>query len=89
MILMLCAIIVFTHGVRVLREWLAEHGYEPDELLSFEDDERPYSRTNCGGPQSSGCVSCACGRKIAVRMCLILSDEEVVLSATQYSIEQQ
>ena len=26
----------------VLAEWLREHGYEPEELLVFEDDPRPY-----------------------------------------------
>ncbi|GAB4518844.1 MAG: hypothetical protein Kow0047_30270 [Anaerolineae bacterium] len=27
----------------VLREWLRERGYEPEEILSFEDDTRPRS----------------------------------------------
>ncbi len=27
----------------VLREWLRERGYDPDEILSFEDDTRPLS----------------------------------------------
>ncbi|MCS7222296.1 MAG: DNA-directed RNA polymerase subunit beta [Anaerolineae bacterium] len=27
----------------VLREWLRERGYDPDALLSFEDDQRPRS----------------------------------------------
>ncbi len=26
----------------VLREWLRENGYDPDQSLIFEDDERPY-----------------------------------------------
>ncbi len=30
----------------VLREWLREHGFDPDQMLIFEDDGRPYDVLN-------------------------------------------
>ncbi len=70
----------------VLREWLREHGYEPDELLSFEDDDRPHSeRVAVDAKAHAVCLRMwteARGQDVSE-----LSDEDVVLRATEYSLE--
>ncbi len=70
----------------VLTEWLREHGYDPDELLSFDDDDRPYSKRAevDAKVQNAALRIWAEARGLDVTD---LTDEEVVLSATQYSIE--
>ncbi|MGC9356901.1 MAG: DNA-directed RNA polymerase subunit beta [Anaerolineae bacterium] len=69
----------------VLREWLRELGYNPDEVLVFEDDER--SVTQRQGADNLAQVVCLRlwmeerGQPIAD-----LPDEELILQATSYSL---
>ena len=70
----------------VLREWLRERGYDPDFLLSFEDDPRPMAERE----KADRAAQMAC-----LRLWLAdhshdtsnLSDEEVELLATRVSLE--
>jgi len=70
----------------VLREWLREAGYAPDEFLSFEDDTRsPSERSEADRKAQAVCLRFwmeAHGEDVSE-----LSDEEVVLEATRYSQE--
>jgi len=69
----------------VLQEWLKENGYEPADLLSFEDDSRPVAvRKEVDRRAQTVCLRVwmeARGQDVSA-----LSDEEVVLRATEYSI---
>ena len=70
----------------VLREWLREFGYDPDDILSFEDDTRPASRRQVADEKAHAvCLRLwmeSQGEDVSA-----LSDEDVVLSATTYSHE--
>jgi DNA-directed RNA polymerase subunit beta len=68
----------------VLREWLREWGYEPDELLSFEEDARPVSeRQKVNAKAQAVCLRLWMEQRgLDISN---LSDEEVVLKATEYS----
>ncbi len=68
----------------VLREWLKENGYNPDELLSFEDDPRPPALRKAADRKAQA---------VCLRIWLethgqdvgTLSDEDIVPYATQYA----
>ncbi|MBN1487210.1 MAG: DNA-directed RNA polymerase subunit beta [Anaerolineae bacterium] len=70
----------------VLREWLRDRGYDPDEILSFETEELSISERNHRDEKA---------RHVCVRLWLEdrgeditdLSAEEILLKATQYSME--
>ncbi len=68
----------------VLKEWLRERGYDPDDLLVFEDDTRSKEAREAADKRAQ--VVCLRlwmeerGQDVAD-----LSDEEVVLRATEYS----
>jgi len=68
----------------VLREWLREQDYEPDEILSFEDDERSHDKRQ--EVDTNAQVIClrlwldAEGHDVSD-----LSDEEVLLEAPKYA----
>ena len=72
----------------VLRSWLQERGFEPDSILSFEDDDRPMSEKV--GVDYRARIAC-------MRIWLDdrgqdttdLSDEEVEAQAIQYSREME
>lgn len=67
----------------VLQEWLRTRGYDPDELLSFEDDRRPNEiRRQADEKARAVCMRLwmdARGEDV-----VDLSDEDVVLRATEY-----
>ncbi|HQE91737.1 MAG TPA: DNA-directed RNA polymerase subunit beta [Anaerolineae bacterium] len=67
----------------VLQEWLKENGYDPDTLLSFENDPRPISeRQESDRKAQAVCLRVwmeARGQDVSA-----LTDEEVVLRATEY-----
>jgi DNA-directed RNA polymerase subunit beta len=71
----------------VLREWLREMGYDPDGLLSFDDDQRSVAdRATVDQRVQSVCLRIWMeerGEEVAH-----LSDEELVLAATLYSEAQ-
>ncbi|MDW8407696.1 MAG: DNA-directed RNA polymerase subunit beta, partial [Anaerolineae bacterium] len=70
----------------VLIEWLREQGYDPDYLLSFEDDQRPLAER---AKADADCV------KVCLRLWLqtrgvdvsALTDDQVHQRATQLSLE--
>jgi len=70
----------------VLREWLREFGYDPDDLLSFEEDDRSVARRHEVDVKAQA---------VCLRLWMeekgedvsALSDEDVVLAATTYSQE--
>ncbi len=68
----------------VLREWLRERGYEPDSFLIFEDDDRSEEeRREADRKAQAVCLRLWMeqrGHQVAE-----LSDEEVILQATEYS----
>ena len=68
----------------VLKEWLRERGYDPDELLIFEEDTRPKEAREAADKRAQAvCLRLWMekrGQDVAD-----LSDEEVVLRATEYS----
>jgi len=70
----------------VLREWLRERGYEPDELLSFEDDTRSLDERAVADQRAR--IACLRiwledrGREVAD-----LDDEAVESLAAQVSVE--
>ncbi len=70
----------------VLREWLHERGYEPEKLLSFEEDDRPLRlRRDVDQRVQAVCLRLWMeerGQDIAE-----LSDEDIVLQATTYSLQ--
>ena len=70
----------------VLREWLQEQGYEPDSLLSFEDDTRRAAEREAVDRNAQAvCVRLwmqSLGQDVSQ-----LSDEEAILEATRYSAE--
>ena len=70
----------------VLREWLREFGYDPDDILSFEDDTRPTSRRKAVD-QKAQAVCLRLWMESRGEDVSALSDEDVVLSATTYSHE--
>ncbi|TFG68010.1 MAG: DNA-directed RNA polymerase subunit beta, partial [Anaerolineales bacterium] len=70
----------------VLTEWLREHGYEPDELLSFDDDERPFDQRAVVDTNVQN-VALRIWAETRGQVMADLTDEEVVLRATQYSVE--
>ncbi len=70
----------------VLREWLREQGYDPDFLLSFEDDHRSLAERE----KADRAAQMACLRlwlKDHGQDVNNLSDEEVQLLATQVSLD--
>jgi len=71
----------------VLREWLKERGYDPESLLSFEDDERAVAERE----RVDELVRKTCLRiwlEDRGRDTTDISDEEVDLLATQVSREE-
>ncbi len=68
----------------VLREWLKEKGYRPEDLLFFEDDPRPISESaEVNRRAQAVCLRLwleARGQDVSN-----LSDEEAILKATEYS----
>jgi DNA-directed RNA polymerase subunit beta len=69
----------------VLREWLKESGYEPDDLLAFEDEGQlsVARRQEVDRKAQSVCLRLwmeARGEDVAS-----LSDEDIVIAATEYS----
>jgi len=70
----------------VLCEWLREFGYDPDDILSFEDDIRPASRRKAVD-QKAQAVCLRLWMESRGEDVSALSDEDVVLSATTYSHE--
>ncbi|HOU14011.1 MAG TPA: DNA-directed RNA polymerase subunit beta [Anaerolineae bacterium] len=68
----------------VLQEWLKEKGYNPTDLLSFEDDTRPITgRKDVDRKAQAVCLRIwmeTHGQDVST-----LNDEEVVLRATEYS----
>ncbi len=68
----------------VLREWLREAGYDPDNVLSFDNDGRSSAqRRTTDAKAQAVCLRLwmeARGEDVAE-----LSDDEVVLEATRYS----
>ncbi|MCU0519380.1 MAG: DNA-directed RNA polymerase subunit beta [Anaerolineae bacterium] len=71
----------------VLREWLRDFGYDPDGLLSFENDQRALAQRQAADLKAQAvCLRLwmdARGEDVAG-----LSDDEVVLRATTYSHTQ-
>ncbi len=67
----------------VLREWLRTRGYDPDDLLLFEDDTRPPAvRAQVDEKVQAVCMRLwmeAQGEEVAE-----LSDEDVIIQATEY-----
>ncbi len=70
----------------VLREWLRERGYEPDELLSFEDDTRTMSE-QLTVDRSARVVCLRIWLEDRGRDVAGLDDEAIELLATQVSLE--
>jgi DNA-directed RNA polymerase subunit beta len=70
----------------VLREWLREHGYNPEEIISFEEDDRPHSaRMSADSKAQAVCLRMwAEARGLDVTN---LPDEETILRVTSYSLE--
>ena len=72
----------------VLREWLKDRGYDPDEILCFEDDDRSYQeRQQADEKAQAVCLRLwleEYGQEVAD-----LSDKEVVYEATTYSREHE
>ena len=71
----------------VLREWLRDSGYEPDSLLSFEDDVRSQAERHAADVRAQAvCLRLwmeAHGEDVSE-----LSDDDVILEATRYSQTQ-
>jgi DNA-directed RNA polymerase subunit beta len=70
----------------VLREWLKERGYEPEDLLSFEDDDRASAK----GEAVDYAARVACLRtwlNDRGRDASELEDEEVEMLAVEVSLE--
>jgi DNA-directed RNA polymerase subunit beta len=77
----------YTYARRsVLREWLKEQGYDPDAVLSFEDDTRSSSvRQEVDAKAQAVCLRL--WMEIRGEDVSELSDQEVVLAATEYGRE--
>ncbi len=67
----------------VLREWLKEKGHDPAALLSFEDDRRPSGKRQ-SVDQKAQAVCLRLWMEEQGQDVAALSDEEVVLAATEY-----
>lgn len=70
----------------VLREWLREAGYDPDALLSFEDDQRPRAARE----EADVKVRAACLRlwlESRGQETTGISDEDILQVAAQYSLK--
>ncbi len=72
----------------VLREWLREKGFEPDTLLSFEDDVRPSGQRH-DVDQKAQAVCLRFWMEEHGEDVTELSDEDVILQATAYSYQQR
>ncbi len=71
----------------VLREWLRERGFDPEEILSFEDDTRPLEERKVVDRKAQA-VCLRLWMEDQGQDVSALSDDEVILRATEFAHEQ-